>query len=82
MGFLILVDKEPKPLTSILSPFSRDSAIAFKINSNEASPYNIKGVALYQLGQFNNAIEYYDKAINIKSDFFEAYLNRGKLIKM
>ena len=54
---------------------------AIKINSNEASPYNIKGVALYQLGQFNNAIEYFNKAINVKSDFFEAYLNRGNSLK-
>ena len=42
--------------------------------------YN-SGVALKAAGQFSSAIEYYEQAIRLKSDFWEAYYNKANAHK-
>jgi tetratricopeptide (TPR) repeat protein len=39
--------------------------------------YNYCGVCLYHLGRCKDAIEYFDKAINLNKNLFQAYANRG-----
>jgi tetratricopeptide (TPR) repeat protein len=44
---------------------------AIDINPNEASYYYKEGHVLYNLGQYNEVVEYADKAIRIDSDNIE-----------
>ena len=39
--------------------------------------YNNRGAAYYYLGQYQRAIEDYDKAIQLDPDYATAYYNRG-----
>ncbi|MEH2026853.1 tetratricopeptide repeat protein [Nostoc sp.] len=39
-----------------------------------------RGLALFKLGRFEEAIASYDKAIEIKPDFYEAWLYRGEAL--
>ena len=48
---------------------------------NEAIGFLKKGNNEYRKGKFNEAIKYYTKALDIDSNFKEAYNNREKAIK-
>jgi tetratricopeptide (TPR) repeat protein len=53
-----------------------------KINPNYADVdawYN-KGIALYGLGKYNEAIEYYDKSIEIDPNYALAWYNKGSAL--
>ena len=45
--------------------------------SDDAESYNLRGVLYDSRGQFDLAIEAYNKAIELKPNFVEAYNNRG-----
>jgi len=50
---------------------------------DDADAWNNKGVSLAQLGKYEEAIKYYDKAIEIKPDFANAWFNKGNsLVKL
>ena len=53
------------------------------IHSDPKSSYNycLRGVILYKLKRFEEAIKSYDQAIKIEPAFFEAYSNRGVALK-
>lgn len=42
--------------------------------------YN-KGISLYKLGNYIDAIDSYKNSINLKHDFYEAYIQLGQLLK-
>ena len=46
-------------------------------NPNSAEAYNNRGLAYYNLKQFQKSIKDFDKAISIKSNYAVAYNNRG-----
>ena len=48
---------------------------------NQAIAYLKQGNNEYRNDNFNEAIEYYDKAIEIDKNFKEAYNNREKAVK-
>lgn len=48
---------------------------AIEINSKDFATYNNKGVVLEKLGKYNEAIECYYKAIELKPDSLKFYLN-------
>jgi tetratricopeptide (TPR) repeat protein len=52
-----------------------------KKSPNKPRPYVNLGNALYRGGQFEEAIGYYSKALNIKSDFAVAYYNLGVVME-
>ena len=52
----------------------------FNITLNEIALVD-SGNALYDLGNYQEAIKYYDKAIELNSDFPRAYLNKGQALK-
>ena len=44
---------------------------------NDEVAYNNRGKAKYKLGKYQDAIEDYNKAIELKPDYVDAYYNRG-----
>ena len=42
-----------------------------------AHAYNNRGFTYSKLGQYQRAIDDYNKAIRLKPDYVEAYMNRG-----
>ncbi|KJV51813.1 TPR repeat family protein [Orientia tsutsugamushi str. Gilliam] len=46
-----------------------------------AKAYYAKGLSLYELGQYQEAIKNFDIAIKYKPDFAEAYVNKGMALK-
>ena len=48
-----------------------------KLQPNNASMYNNRGTAYYNLGQYQHAIQDYSAAIRLKPDYSLAYYNRG-----
>jgi tetratricopeptide (TPR) repeat protein len=53
----------------------RDAAVAVRKNPNDAEAHLARAVSYENLG--GDAIKYYDSAIEIKPDFFDAYYARG-----
>jgi|GEM_PF-4217482 len=51
--------------------------ILINIHANSYEDYFNKALEYHEKGDLNNAIEYYSKAISLKSDLYEAYSNRG-----
>ena len=49
-----------------------ECGIAIEIDSNLAEAYNLKGIALEELGRKAEAVEAYQQAINLAPDFSEA----------
>ncbi|SPR16271.1 tetratricopeptide repeat protein [Orientia tsutsugamushi] len=41
----------------------------------------VQGIALYELGQYQEAIDNYDIAIKHKPDLAEAYMNKGVALR-
>ena len=62
---------------NILNMFSNNNSISTS-ERNEAIGYLKQGNNEYRNGRFNEAIKYYTKAIEIDSNFKEAYVNRDK----
>jgi protein O-GlcNAc transferase len=56
-----------------------DKAIEFAPNFAEA--WNNRGIALYELKRFEEALASYEKAITLKSDYVEAFNNHGNALK-
>jgi Flp pilus assembly protein TadD len=52
-----------------------DQALEIKPDDHEA--WNNRGIALGNLGRFEDAIASYDQALEIKPDFHQAWYNRG-----
>ncbi|MBD2607216.1 tetratricopeptide repeat protein [Scytonema hofmannii FACHB-248] len=50
---------------------------AVKIKSDDPKAWYMLGIALGNLGQFEEAVASYDEAVNIKSDDHQAWYNRG-----
>ena len=50
---------------------------ALKQQPNYAQTYYNRGLAYYNLGQYQKAVEDYDEAIRLKPDYPHAYYNRG-----
>jgi tetratricopeptide (TPR) repeat protein len=50
---------------------------AIKLQQNNASYYNKRGLAYYYLNDYKSAIEDYGKAIRLNPKFYLAYYNRG-----
>lgn len=48
----------------------------------KARPYNNRGYAWFNLGQYQEALDDFDKALQLDSDFEDAYANRGALLLM
>lgn len=65
---------------NILNMFSNNNSISTS-ERNEAIGYLKQGNNEYRNGRFNEAIKYYTKAIEIDSNFKEAYNNRDKARK-
>ena len=55
---------------------------AIEINSNVASYYSNRGLALQVLKQLDTAVASFDKAIVLKPDYAEAYYNRGNALQV
>ncbi len=53
----------------------QDSAIVE--SDNFAVAYNNRGITYYELGRFDESIEDRNKAIELKSDYYEAYFNKA-----
>ena len=47
------------------------------IENYDAQAYNNRGIAYAEKGDYDRAIQDYDKAIKLNLDFAEAYFNRG-----
>ena len=54
---------------------SYDKAVEIKPDYHQA--WNIRGIALRQLGRLEEAVASYDKAVEIKPDYHQAWNNRG-----
>ncbi len=50
---------------------------AIKIDPNYADAWNNKGIALRNLGKYDEAIECYDRAIKIEPNYADAWNNKG-----
>lgn len=50
---------------------------AIKLQPNYTKTYYNRGLAYYDLGQYQKAIEDFDEAIRLKPDYAHAYYNRG-----
>lgn len=53
---------------------------AIELNPNDASAYNHRGLAYYNLNKNNLAIADYDKAIELNPEYGDAFNNRGKTL--
>lgn len=51
---------------------------AIKLNPNDSSSYNFRGIAYLALNDFDNAIKDFSKAIKIDPNYSPAYLARGQ----
>ena len=51
--------------------------MTIKINPKYLKVYYNKGLTLFELKKFNEAIEAYDMAIKINPNFPEVYYNKG-----
>ena len=49
-------------------------------NPNYASALNNKGLALYNLGKYEQAIECYDKALEVDRNYVLAWYNKGNAL--
>ena len=54
---------------------------ALQIKPNDATCYSNRGIALKELGRFEESLADYDKAISIKADYADAHFNRGNALK-
>ncbi|MDP7085880.1 MAG: tetratricopeptide repeat protein [Dehalococcoidia bacterium] len=52
-------------------------ATAIRLDPDDALAYNNRGNAYYYLGEYQRAIQDYDKAIQLDPDYRMAYFNRG-----
>jgi len=50
---------------------------AIKLKPDYVEAYNNRGLAYFNLGQYQRAIKDYNKALRLKPDFTKAYYNRG-----
>ncbi len=50
---------------------------AIESNPNDSFSYYNKGVYLYELKQYQDAINCYDKAIELDPKYLNAYFNKG-----
>ena len=57
---------------------SKTSTKLFDLNPEGAGAYYNRGNTYYHKGEFDRAIQDYDKAINLNSEYAEAYNNRGR----
>ena len=62
--------------------FTASTALTLSIadtiqEAGDAAAQNVKGLALYKLGKYEEAIKAYKEAINLKKDFAEAHYNLG-----
>ncbi len=48
---------------------------------NTAKEWNSKGIALVKLGQYDEAIKFFDKAIEIKPQYAEAWVEKNIILK-
>ncbi len=55
---------------------------AITLNPNNASAYNSRGNALFELREYQDAIAQYDQAIALNPEYAEAYFNRGLAHKL
>ena len=52
-------------------------ATAIRLDPDDALAYNNRGNAYYYLGEYQRAIQDYDKAIQLDPDYANAYQGRG-----
>ena len=52
------------------------------MNPNFAEAYNNRGTIYFQMTEFEKALEDYEKAIELQSDFFHAQFNRVATLKL
>ena len=62
--------------------FESNEAIKIKINLNEVDALLNKGTALAKLGRYQEAIEWYDKALEILSKYVLALNNKGQTLDL
>jgi tetratricopeptide (TPR) repeat protein len=62
-----------------LMALSEDFNKAISLKPDYINPYNYRGKAYSELGQYKSAIEDYSTAIRLKPDYTDAYNNRGDL---
>jgi tetratricopeptide (TPR) repeat protein len=53
---------------------------ALKLNSRNAIGYNIKGLALTELGRYDEAVECFGKALEIDPNFASAWMHKGNAL--
>ncbi len=52
------------------------------MNPQYAEPYNIRGICLAKLGDYESALKSYDMAIEAKSDYASPYWNKATVLKL
>jgi predicted O-linked N-acetylglucosamine transferase (SPINDLY family) len=55
--------------------------ISIKINNNFPESYNSRGIIFAEEGDYLNAIKDYNKALSLKTDYFDANLNKAIALK-
>lgn len=53
----------------------------FEINENDLDGLNLKGIAYFNLGDYDKSIECFDKCLNICDDSISAYFNKGLVLR-
>ena len=53
---------------------------ALEIDPNDADAWNNKGNALYNLGNYNEAIECYNQTLKIDPNYINAWYNKGVVL--